>query len=417
MNPPRRQEVVRYASLALALRDSPAVWVNLGTALRANGQLEEAVRCYQKAARLKPDFPTAHNNLGVALLGQGKAAEAVAACREAIRLQPDYHQAHNNLGAALLGQGKPAEAEAAYREAVRLQPDYHQAHNNLGAALSTQGKVAEAEAAYREAVRLQPDYPEAFGNLGLALRAQGRLAEAVTAFQGAICLNPDLPQAHFNLGLARQAQGRFGEALASLRQGHQLGRPRPGWPSASIAALIRQAERLVELDRDLPAFLAGKRQPSGPEEQLELASLCRHPAKHLYAAATRFSAGAFAARPALSDGLRLGHRYNAACCAALAGCGRGEDKPNSKDEELANLRQQALGWLRADLEAWAKVLDEAPLLGRPMVQRTLTRWRADANLAGVRDKGELARLPDAERAGWRKLWAEVAALLKRAEGK
>jgi hypothetical protein len=43
----------------------------------------------------------------------------------------------------------------------------------------------------------------------------------------------------------------------------------------------------------------------------------------------------------------------------------------------------------------------------------LTHWRADPDLAGVRDKPALDKLPDAERMAWRKLWAEVDGLLKR----
>jgi hypothetical protein len=49
-----------------------------------------------------------------------------------------------------------------------------------------------------------------------------------------------------------------------------------------------------------------------------------------------------------------------------------------------------------------------------VVQRTLAHWPADADLAGVRDKAELARLPQAERAAWRELWADVADLRQRA---
>ena len=42
-------------------------------------------------------------------------------------------------------------------------------------------------------------------------------------------------------------------------------------------------------------------------------------------------------------------------------------------------------------------------------------WQEDRDLAGVRDKDALAKLPAEERAAWEKLWADVAALLKKAE--
>jgi hypothetical protein len=201
-----------------------------------------------------------------------------------------------------------------------------------------------------------------------------------------------------------------------LRRGHQLGARRLGWPSASVADFIREAERSLELDSDLPAFLAGDRKPSGSAEQLDLASLCRLPGKRRYAAAARFYADAFAARPALMDNLQAGHRYRAACCAALAGCGRGEDKPEPDAQGRARLRRQALDWLRADLAAWTKVVEKGPPQERTLVQRKLQHWQKDPALAGLRDPDALAKLPEAEREACRKLWADVDALLQRARG-
>jgi hypothetical protein len=46
--------------------------------------------------------------------------------------------------------------------------------------------------------------------------------------------------------------------------------------------------------------------------------------------------------------------------------------------------------------------------------QALRHWREDANLAGVRDADALAKLPEAERADWRKLWADVDAVLQKA---
>jgi tetratricopeptide (TPR) repeat protein len=381
---------------------------------RGRSRLAEAIECYQAARARRPDLGVA---LAQALAKAGRAEEGEAVLRDLTRQQPSNPERHSYLGIALVGREKPADAAAAFREAIRLKPDFPEAHYYLGDALYGQGKVAEAVAACREAIRLKPDFPEAHYSLGLILKAQGKVAEAVAAYREAIRLKPDFPEAHFYLGDALRDQGRFGAALASLRKGHELESRRPDWrPSAGTAAFIRESERLVELDRDLPAFLTGKRKPSGPAEQLELASLCRHPAKRLYAASARFYAEAFAEQPGLSPDVRARHRYPAARAAALAGCGRGEDQPKPDDQERARLRRQALGWLRQDLSARAQALDKYPVT-RAVVQRTLTYWQADADLAGVRDKGRLARLPEAERAAWRELWADVAALLKRAERK
>jgi len=47
----------------------------------------------------------------------------------------------------------------------------------------------------------------------------------------------------------------------------------------------------------------------------------------------------------------------------------------------------------------------------------LKHWQADSDLAGVRDAAALAGLPEAERADWQRLWADVQAVLEKAGGK
>jgi tetratricopeptide (TPR) repeat protein len=343
-------------------------------------------------------------------------AAAAAAFQEALRLRPDFFWARYNLSLALLQTpGKLVEAEASCREALRLRPANALAHHLLGLALADQGQLAAAVPAYREAIRLRPDLAIAHSNLGSALAAQGQLVEAIAAHREAIRLKPDYGVAHHGLGEALRDQGRFREALASLRQGHELGASQPRFPAAQSAADIRRVERFVELDGDLPAFLAGQRRPADPDEQIELASLCRIPAKRLYASAARWFADAFAARPDLMDDLEAGHRYQAACAAALAGCGRGEDAAKLSAAEQARWRQQARTWLDGELALLAKKLASGLSSDRLLVQSTLTRWQTDRDLAGLRDANALAKLPADEQALYRPLWDDVAALLRRAE--
>jgi hypothetical protein len=139
--------------------------------------------------------------------------------------------------------------------------------------------------------------------------------------------------------------------------------------------------------------------------------------KRLYAASARFYAEAFAEQPKLAEDPRRGHRYNAACAAALASSGQGQDAGRLDDEGRGRLRRQALDWLRDDLAAWAKVLEKAPPPDRPAVQRALQHWKEDADLAGLRDAAALARLPADEQRACLKLWADVDALLHRARAK
>jgi hypothetical protein len=162
----------------------------------------------------------------------------------------------------------------------------------------------------------------------------------------------------------------------------------------------------------LPDLLSGKATPAGPAERIELAGLCS--LKRLHDAEARFYAEAFA-QPKLADGLKAAHRYNAACAAALAAAGKGEAADKLDAPAKANLRQQALAWLKADLALWQRQTKstEAAVLQR--VAKTMSHCQTDPRLASVRDDKALAQLPEDERKDWQTLWADVAQLLQKAK--
>jgi serine/threonine-protein kinase len=133
-----------------------------------------------------------------------------------------------------------------------------------------------------------------------------------------------------------------------------------------------------------------------------------------YAAAARFYADALADRPALGDDLQAGHRSNAARAVVLTAAGAGADAVPLGDEDRARMRRQALGWLRADLVLWGKEADTGTPQARAAAAKTLGHWEEDPDLAGVRDPAALAKLPKEERAGWKKLWADVGEMRRKA---
>jgi serine/threonine-protein kinase len=240
----------------------------------------------------------------------------------------------------------------------------------------------------------------------------GRLDEAIDGFRAALRLTADRAEAHCNLGHALLRQGKFQQAALEFRTGHTLGSKRPGWPYPS-AQWLRQAEQLAQLDGRLPAILAGYDRPRNAGERLNLAGLC-HIVHKLHGAAAQFYRDAFAENPQLADDLNAHHRYNAACAAALAGCGQGKDADKLDAKECVRLRQQALDWLRADLKAWRQVLEKSAAKAGPVIAQRMRQWLQDTDFAGVREGEALSRLPEAEHKDWRKLWQEVEQLRQRA---
>jgi serine/threonine-protein kinase len=437
---------LRYCSAAVSLRpDSAAAHNNLGNVLADKGQLDEAIQEYQKAVDIGPTPAKAHNNLGTALQAKGKLDEAIAEYRKALSLGLQVAPVHNNLGVALAHKGQLDEAIQEFQKAIDVDPRYAKAHNSFGSALRAKGQLDQAIEECKEAIKIDPKYATAHYNLGVILYEKGRVDEAITEYekateldptnaaaqynlaialsdkgrwnetiaplQKALLLDPKDAKAHGALGQALRTQGRFVEARASTRRSLDL-LPRDHPLHKRATRQLQECERLIALEEKLLAILERKDKPADAAEGLALARLCQQ-YKRLYAASARFYAEAFETKPELAKNPATGLRYDAACAAALAGCGQGEDAAKLDNEERTRLRRQAMDWLRADLAAWAKLLDRDPKQFRAAVTKTLQHWQTDADLAGLRDQDALAKLPQTERAECNKLWADIGALLAR----
>jgi serine/threonine-protein kinase len=176
---------------------------------------------------------------------------------------------------------------------------------------------------------------------------------------------------------------------------------------------LPQARRMRALQLRLPDVLTGKDKPKSPAEACDLALFCLQPFEKRYADAVHLFADAFAADPKLAEDLKAGHCYNAACCAALAGCGQGRDAGKHQDKDRAKLREKALGWLRADLALRRQQASSGETAQRQEVASQLSHWQKDPDLAGVRPGPDRVAMPDEERAAWQALWRDVDELAKR----
>jgi tetratricopeptide (TPR) repeat protein len=372
--------------------------------LGQKGDLDGAIREYREATRIDPKHAPYHHFLGNALRAKGDLDDAVAAYKEAVRLDPKHLDAHSGLGWALSRKGDLDGAIAEYREAIRIDPKHATCHFFLGNALRAKGDLNNAVAAFKEAVRLDPKHTDAHNNLGIALYTQGDLDKAIASYKEAIRLDPKHAFAHHNLGLALAAKGDLDEAIASFKEALRLA-PKFALPRTFLG----QTERHRELLPRLADVAAGRAEPKTPAEAVDFVRLCVLPFQKRYALAARLYARALAADAKLAGDQTAEHRYNAACCAALAGCGKGTDAGPLSPDEKAGLRAQALSRLRTDLAIKKKQAASGNPVARKTAAGILAHWLADLDLAGVRPGPARIEMPAKERAEWDALWAEVRA--------
>jgi serine/threonine-protein kinase len=432
---------------------------NLGNILKAADQVDEAIACYRKALEVDPDYAWAHYDLANTLREAGRREEAIKHYRRFHDLDPANTHVANILRADLVWRGRGEEVRREWKKALEADPPGHDAWFGYAELCLFLGDEAEYRRARQDLLRRFGATSDAYvaertaRSLLLLPAAGEELQTAVALAERAVAARATTPQwiypyFLFAQGLAEYRQGHFDSAI-SLMSGEAASVMGPAprlvvamaeyrngqkeearqtlaatissfdWSAAQVGSrddwiwhvLRREAEALIF--PNTAAFLEGKYEPRDSTERLALLGVCRF--KNRTRASARLYAEAFAGDPTLADDPHLAHRYNAACAAAQAGCGRGTDAAGVPEKERARWRNQAREWLRAELAAWVRVFDADPKAARVVVHKALTRWRNDPDLACVRDPGELDKLATDERQEYRALWAEVAAVLARAE--
>jgi tetratricopeptide (TPR) repeat protein len=192
----------------------PRVHNNLGNTQRLLGQLDEALRSFERALQLKADFAEAFGNRGNALRDLGRHEEALASYARAVEIAPGYAEGHFNRGVLLQDARRLPEALESYERALQIRQNYSDAHNNRGTVLRDLGRFAEALPCFERAVQLNADDAGAWSNRGLLLQDLNQLPEAIASFDRALDLNPQFAKAHLNRGYALLLAGEFAAGWA-----------------------------------------------------------------------------------------------------------------------------------------------------------------------------------------------------------
>jgi serine/threonine-protein kinase len=306
-----------------------------------------------------------------------------------------------------LDRTKPIEALRFYQAALAVRPHHAIVLSHMGINLRSRRHWDESIAHFEEALT-RADETESIGlrnNLATVLYEKGDIEGAVALLRENVRLRPTGVRTQFSLGVGLVHLGKFDDALESFRRAHQLATETGSRFRVHAGQAVREVERLMELDRRLSA---GKPEPKDADESLGFAEVCF--CKTHYADAVEFYRRAFAQDSKVAD---VQHRYEGAWAAILAASGRGAGTESLDASHRAELRKQALTWLRANLDDCCQHARDAH--SRPGIDSMLRLWQRHPNLSGVRDPAAIAQLPADERPAWQQLWTDVEALLGRVQ--
>lgn len=150
---------------------------------RRNGQLEDAVRYYQRGLRLMPQDAGMLNGLGLTHYDAGRFDDAEKYYRAALKAHPGYDACHNNYAILLEKMRRYDESLVQYQQALQARPDYIEARYGMSAVLAYIGRLDDAEREMRQVLKIQPADERCNTSLGMVLLQKGQYAEGWRRYQ------------------------------------------------------------------------------------------------------------------------------------------------------------------------------------------------------------------------------------------
>jgi tetratricopeptide (TPR) repeat protein len=289
---------------------------NLGAALAAQGQYQEAIFEYKRALRIAPDaqvslnlarayykaaqFPAAIEQLEIvrkSMAADLQAVQLLADCylrtgeyKKVIELLEPQRRANPNdaaiaymLGTALVRDGQSGEGQSIINQILKYG-DSAEARLLIGTTKLGVNEFAGARADLQRAVELNPTLPDAHAYYGLSLLGTGDQEGARKAFQQELEINPNNFDANLRLGFMLRQDQDYKAALPYLARALDV---RPGdfgvrFQIALVGLELGQVEKaqteLESLVKDAPNFTEAhvtlatvyyrqKRKPEGDRER------------------------------------------------------------------------------------------------------------------------------------------------------
>jgi tetratricopeptide (TPR) repeat protein len=205
---------VEWIARAIRQNPKPEYLLSLGTTLRYQGRLEEALKSFDKAVQLKPEDAELWKNIGDVLVELERPADALLSFQQVLKLNPRHFDAAYKCGTILHKLERLEEALSCFSLCDILQPNHVPTLSMRAICLSSQERFEEALTDTRRVQALDPMNAGICDNIGLLLRSLGRQEEALEWFEKAIELNPDFIQAIYNKAISLAQLHRFDEAFA-----------------------------------------------------------------------------------------------------------------------------------------------------------------------------------------------------------
>ena len=209
---------VDWIARALRQTPKPEYLISLGNALQFLGQLDDALKAYEKGVTLKPDDAELWRHMGFVLTKLDRIDEAILVFQHLLKLSPRHREAAHICATLLFDAERFDEAAVYYTRLAEIEPARAETYQLRGLCYQRRSRFEQAIADYERALQLDPGHAATHHNLGLVHLRFGRYDAASNCLDRAIVLDPDRPLFLVSKGLLEIERRQISEAFAAYHR-------------------------------------------------------------------------------------------------------------------------------------------------------------------------------------------------------
>ncbi len=180
----------------------------------------------KKMEKQQEEDPRYQYNLALFHMNNGNIDEAIKYFNKSISLDAQHYLSYNGLGIAYLMKGEFKTAIDYFQKSLQLNPALTEAHNYMGTAYQELGMLDKAEQEFRTAAS-DANYKSKelpYYNLARLYFTKDSLKDALYYVQKSIEANPRLVMAHNLEGILYERLNDFDKAIESYKAGIKISR-------------------------------------------------------------------------------------------------------------------------------------------------------------------------------------------------
>lgn len=147
------------------------------------GKLDEALKGYEAALRIKPSYWYSSYMFGTILAQMGQDGAAMVMLTQSLQQNPENPEGLYNLANCMRRQGHRKSADIIYREALKLDPKNPLIFAGISGCYVNNGTPDEAISWADKGLAIEPENPSCAHHRAIALLESGRLEEGFKAYE------------------------------------------------------------------------------------------------------------------------------------------------------------------------------------------------------------------------------------------